>query len=188
MSNICYSGGADGADQMWGVLALYNGHDLIHWSFGKHKKNYKFIGGDKVYILSQNELNMADPSLIKANYTLKRQFPTKSLHVNNLLRRNFYQISTSNSVYAVSNIKDNMITGGTAWAVQMFIDRCIDDNQYNPLYVLNQIDGNWYEYDYYSGSWVMAKNVPCPVGIWTGIGTRNLSDKSKYKMMNLFEK
>lgn len=187
MNNICYSGGAEGADQFWGILALNYNHNLIHWSFGKHRKNYNFIGGECTYILSQNELNLADPCLIKANYILKRQFPTKSLYVNNLLRRNYYQISTSNSVYAVSNIVNNEISGGTAWAVQMFININIDNNEFNPLYVLNQIDDIWYEYDYYSETWTISKDIPCPSGIWTGIGTRNLLESSKNKMLDLFE-
>lgn len=186
--NVCFSGAAEGADQFWGVLALQYGHELIHWSFGKHSKKNKFIGSEYIHILSQDELNCADPYLIKANTKIKRCFPTTSQYVNNLLRRNYFQINNSDSVYAVCNFDDKGIYGGTAWAIQMFIDMCYENNTHKPLYILNQIDGLWYTYSYNDDNWYTTDIIPIPSGKWTGIGSRNISDVSRYKMLDLFEK
>ena len=35
--NICFSGGARGADHAWGLMAEDQGHRVIHFSFKGHK-------------------------------------------------------------------------------------------------------------------------------------------------------
>jgi hypothetical protein len=104
-------------------------------------------------------------------------FPTNIDSVNNLLRRNWYQVAWTNAVYAVGRIDERYrIDGGTAWAVQMYIDRFICDGE-DPktcrLYFFNEISRKWLKWE---NEWrVLEELPPMPSGLWTGIGTRKLT-------------
>jgi len=173
--NICFSGGAQGADTLWGDLALNAGHKLIHYIFNGHKSTCPYTK-----ILTQQELDFADKFLNYANKTLNRHFPTKSLFVNNLLRRNFYQVRNSTSVYAIARISNGLVEGGTAWAVQMFIDK--NKGASCPCYVYCQTANKWYRW---TEEWVECV-PPRPQGAWTGIGSRDLTAQGIAAAQELF--
>lgn len=176
--NICYSGGAVGADRLWGKLALEDGQDVVHYSFANHKIDKDFPGNEKLYELGNDELVIADKYLKLANNVIRRKFPTKSWHTNNLLRRNFYQIARSESVYAIANLEDNRVSGGTAWAVQMFIDKCKRHSKNYPCFLFDQISNTWYIYSHQEMIWKECSSPPKPSGIWTGIGSRDITDEA----------
>src|SRR5687768_14520855 len=93
--SICYSGGASGSDKFWGRLAAVAGHEVCHYSFAGH-------GGPGGSVkLTQEQLEQADPHLLKANETLGRRFPTYKHFVDNLLRRNWWQIKDTDAVYGI---------------------------------------------------------------------------------------
>lgn len=164
MDNICFSGGALGADTLWGDLALNAGHQVIHYIFDGHKSTCPYTK-----TLTQQELNYADKFLVFANKTLKRHFPSKSLFVNNLLRRNFYQVRNTTSLYAIASIANGLVEGGTSWAVQMFLDK--NRSEPCPCYVYCQTANKWYRWE---RKWVECV-PPRPEGAWTGIGSRKLT-------------
>lgn len=173
--NICLSGGADGADIAWGIAAEQAGHEVVHWSFSGHKSI-----ANSLCELSSSQLEVADHYLELANKSLLRKWPTSNITVNNLLRRNFYQIYYSDSVYAVSNFKEDKsllkISGGTAWACQMFVDRWLhtDTNiDTCQLYLFDQISEKWYSW---KGTWSNIDKPPCPQGVYAGIGTRDITN------------
>lgn len=173
--DVCYSGGAQGADLFWGKVAAEFGHEVKHFVFSKHRHR-----SDDAIVLTDDLLKEADEYLIEANKTLKRSYPTKNDYVNNLLRRNYYQIKDSDSVYAVSEIKDNMVQGGTAWAVQMFLDSGKSD-----CYVYDQEQQEWFYYE--DGNWVLLHgNPPTPSGNYAGIGTRKLNTHGENAIFNVF--
>ena len=170
--NICVSGAAEGADTFWGDQALLYGHSVIHWSFDGHK----YAATHNVYDLNQEELNKADPFLIEANKVVKRKFPTRSNYVNNLLRRNYYQICYSDSVYAVGYFEDGMVKGGTAWAVEMMKQKISDKNkQYfnGNCYFFEQNIEKWFFWDFSQSKWIEF-SPPAPHGIYAAIGARDL--------------
>ena len=37
LDNICLSGGADGSDLQWAMMAGSLGHKVVHWSFQGHR-------------------------------------------------------------------------------------------------------------------------------------------------------
>ncbi len=76
---------------------------MIHYSFSNHYGN----NHKNSLILNYRELIEADNYIKKANIFLKRIFPTRCEYVNNLIRRNYYQIKNSNRIYAVSHILKN---------------------------------------------------------------------------------
>lgn len=174
-NGVCISGGATGADTFWNAYAFGIGHHVINYSFAGHKTTCS-----RIVILSDDELSLSESALQKANQTLKRHYPSKSEHVNNLLRRNWYQINGSDSVYAIAklNVKKNTVEGGTAWAVQMFID-IFDDS--NSMFLYNLNDDKWYMYTV--SGWQHVTNVPPPTGVWAGIGSRDVSDEQLEKVL-----
>ncbi len=169
MPNICLSGGAKGADSAWGDVAHYYGHDVIHFSFVGHKAH---VPQSTVVVLGEAELVRADPHLVIANQTMKRRWPIRNQHVANLLRRNFYQVVETESVYAVSTFEKRLVAGGTSWAVQMYLDR-FEHSDPLPCYVFDQVRGYWTQWD--GGGFEIIHQPPAPSGLWTGIGTRDLN-------------
>lgn len=163
--HICLSGGAKGADLQFGMCAGARGDLVYHFGFRGHGS--RAPKAEQV-VLTMEQLLEADPALIRANATLKRTFPSGSDYTNNLLRRNYWQIRDTQSVYAVAGIDaKGGIIGGTAWAIQMFIDRY--DGKTCPVYVFDQERDQWFTW---TGSWTpLDGDPPEPEGVWTGIGT-----------------
>lgn len=186
--NLCLSGGAKGADTEWGNAALNAGHDLVHWVFNGFNlnkiKNYSVLDAEK--------LSVADQYLDIANKTLKRQWPTRNEFVNNLLRRNYYQINWSDKIYAIGQfINDNSllkIKGGTAWACQMYVDKWLYSNKdinMNScrLYFFDQLSEKWYKW---GKTWEEIDIPPKPIGVYAGIGTRDLSSAGISAIKNAY--
>lgn len=182
-TNICLSGGADGADVQWGMCAGYAGHLVKHFGFNGHRS---MAPQSEIVILTQDQLDLVDPFLVEADKTLKRWYPGKrSQFVKNLLRRNYYQVAWSDSVYAVAGLDGKGVTGGTGWAVQMFIDRF--NGEACPAYVFNQEEDAWYKFN---GAdmvrWChLPEGPPVPTGVWAGIGSRDLKQNGKEAIRKL---
>lgn len=181
LENLCMSGGAPGSDEQWGMMAGRLGHKVLHWSFEGHRTAVP--EGDRVQ-LSQVLLNQADVALARANVSLGRHWPSRNPDTNNLLRRNWYQVKDTRAVYAVGVMEaGHRIKGGSAWAIQMYMDRfLIDGEDINQcqLYFCHQPTGVWWEW---RGKWSMRINAPpVPKGIWTGIGTRDLTSDGKWQI------
>lgn len=174
--NVCLSGGADGADFTWGECASPRGHSVIHFVFrGHHSK----VPEDQKIVLTRDQLRDADPFLEDANKVLKRRFPGNSDFVNSLLRRNYYQVAWSHSLYAISEIgKDQLVKGGTAWAVVMFQNL----HPEGKCFVFDQKKEQWFQW---KGGWVPMISPPAPEGVWAGIGTRDLNHAGEQAIRSL---
>jgi hypothetical protein len=176
-ANICMSGGAEGADLQWGMCAGKAGHQVLHWTFRRHRTNAPV---EECVCLTPEHLREADPFLLEANKTLKRRIPFDKPYVANLLRRDYYQVRWSHRVYAVSTfVRGGKIKGGTAWAVQMFLDRLPDGE----LYVFDQATDRWLAW---REAWAEIDQPPLPTGIWAGIGSRDLKPNGKQAIRKLF--
>ena len=166
-----HSGGAVGSDSYWGEIGEKYGITSKHY-YAQGSKTPK--GNTSV---SKEDLLEADIHLLKANETLKRKFPASNEYVNNLLRRNWQQVKNADAVFAISTIKDNIVEGGTGWAVQM----AIDNNK--PVYVFDQNTNKWYKYN--AGTWVEVE-TPILTKNFAGIGTRNLSESGKKAIEDVY--
>lgn len=167
-SDYCLSGGADGSDLLWGKAAKAMGHHVVHFSFaGARTKADK----DEIVILTAAQLRIADEVCLRANQMLHRRFPPRSTHVLNLLRRNWYQVETAQSLYAISSLVNGSVSGGTAWAVAFFLIQ--HKMAACAAYVFDQETCHWHQWT--GASWEPIYEPPMPEGIWAGIGTRNIN-------------
>lgn len=179
-----HSGGAEGADVLFGELAEKAGHEVKHYSFAGHYAAEK--GRSHCIMLTLFELKEADPHLLKANETLKRKFPTSHFYMDNLLRRNYYQVKSTNRVYAISTLEkdEKRVKGGTGWAVQMAVDLKVPE-----IYVYDQEADGWFKYSYEEKKFVphFRMDVPKPDGDYTGIGSRELNKLGAEAIRRLYE-
>lgn len=177
--NICFSGGASGADLAWGDVAKAAGHEVRHFVFKGHRGS----NHPDAVIVSPEDLKVGDPVLHQVNLRLKRSFPAHSEFVTNLLRRNYWQVHSSQSVYAIGYIEEEtgMLAGGTSWAVEAF--KVL--NPYSEMaFVFDQDEERWFFWDTLvdldldpapfnpaAGLWSPIELPPKPSGFWTGIGS-----------------
>jgi hypothetical protein len=166
---LCVSGAARGADALWGERATRSGHAVVHWSFEGHRRH---VPERDVVILSDERLESAEPFLESAAAALGRPWPPATMHAQQLLRRNYFQILWSDAIYTIAD-RDARggIKGGTAWAVQMFIARF--EGRPCRAFLFDQTAGLWNSWE--GDGWAPIVRPPLPAGIWAGIGTRNLS-------------
>lgn len=165
--NICYSGGAKGADTIFGEQAAKAGHTVVHY----RPKDVK----------DPEIKKLADQQLIRANKYLKRTYPTDKESVNDLLRRNYLQIQTVDKIYAVTPLNEDMIPyGGTAWAITMGMNIGVEE-----IYVFDYIKDSWYEYNglLWLKLWV---SPPKPEGEYAGIGSRVLPENGVQAIEKLY--
>lgn len=180
----CFSGGAKGADYLFGRCAEKVGHTVIHYSFEGHKAFAK----TNLVVLTDDELREADPYLKMANKQLKRSFPARYDDTNNLLRRNYWQVKNTHQVYAVAPLDEQgKILGGTAWAVQMAINMSV------PVYVFDLNTNEWYSYDFELNRWLactgwrkLAPAANFPGRKYTGIGSRDLTPQGERAILDLY--
>ena len=178
-SNVCFSGGAAGADVAWGIIASKNNHQVIHYSFEGHNAKTP----DYVKVLTEAELEDADEHLKKASKSLQRPIPFHKPWVANLLRRNYYQVCHTERVYAVSKINRfcdsrSCVDGRTAWAVEMAMDMEVRE-----INVFDQVQNKWFYWN--CGGWLEGK-PSTPHGHWTGIGSRNISNEGLQAIIDIF--
>lgn len=175
-----YSGGAEGSDQYWDIIGKrygFNNHTHYHFE-------YRDIF-DKYYLtlLAQKDLNKADEYLKKANLTLKRKFPTSSNYIDNLLRRNYYQVINSEGIFAIGvlNKDKQTVKGGTGWAVEL-------GKLFNKkIYVFDQELDQWFTWDYKNQFFTISE-VPLLTYTYAGIGTRELKENGKINIGLVYRK
>lgn len=173
---INHSGGAVGSDSYWGEIGVKYGIASKHY----YREGSKTPNGNTP--VSDKELAEADVYLKNANETLGRRFPTSNEYVNNLLRRNWFQVKNSDAIFAVSTIaSNNTVNGGTGWAVQMAIDNR------KPVHVFDQNKGKWFEYNYSTKSWDET-DTPTLTHNFAGIGTRELNNTGKKAIEDVYKK
>jgi hypothetical protein len=153
---------------------------VTHFSFAGHR--YK-VPKRQLVVLTEAELAAADRYCRRANETLGRRYPPRSQLVHNLLRRNWYQVESARSCYAVSTFKDGEIDGGTAWAVQMFIDAHAPGP--GRLYLFDQAICRWHEW--LGDCWKPIYTAPPPSGVYAAVGTRELNIVGRLAINVLFD-
>lgn len=169
-----FSGGAQGADRFFGLFCKDLSIPYIHFSFNKHKtQEDNCLEIPDEYLTDSNEIY---ESLKKANLVLRRKIPYRYGYVYKLLARNHYQIMFTDAVYAIATLETpTTVSGGTAWAVQMYIDQCKERNIQAKIYVFCVKKYKAFYYNNETCEFEECSSVPRPSGLWTGIGSRKIS-------------
>ena len=167
---VLYSGGAYGADQIFGVLAH---------KYGVGKQfHIRPVGNEKIHKslskLGLQPLVAQSDNLFKAVNKIKELLGIElRLGIgSNLLARNYYQVSNSESVLAVAYLTGDLksVLGGTRMAVDLSIALNL------PTYVLDVTTENWFIYDYSQNKFISYTGTPPLTRKFTGVGTRDLEN------------
>jgi hypothetical protein len=193
-----HSGGAIGADTVWGQIGKQFG---ISEENQRHYKTADMPNGN-TQITEQDYREGRKEAAKAAN----RMFGYDKTEVNmGLLIRNWSQVKYSEAVYAVGRLvpagenafpdnkkedtriaKNPTVTGGTGYAVNM----AILNNK--PVYVYNQYDNptypkGWYKYDSNINDYVPTE-TPTLTRHFAGIGTRNINEDGEKAIQDTYEK
>lgn len=169
LQHVLYSGGAYGADAIWGKLAhQYGVGKQFHIRPVGNTKIHKNLTSRGYTPLVAQAVNLDE-----ARAEIKRLIGlelTPSLG-SDLKARNYFQVSKSESVLAVAHLNsDNTVKGGTDVAVQLGIALEL------PVYVLDVTTEDWFMYDYCIESFVVFGGTPLLTRKFTGVGTRDIEN------------
>ena len=164
---VNHSGGAIGSDTMWGEIGEEYGVVSNHYYHGAKTPNGNIE-------ITEEQFERGKQHVYKANETLHRR-PDKYM---NLLARNWIQVENSDAVFAIGQLKNNVVDGGTGWAVQM----AIDVNK--PVYVFDQERNKWYTK--LDEDWIEI-GTPTLTPNFAGIGTRNINQNGIKAIRDVYE-
>lgn len=185
MLNMLLTGGSKGADLLWHQLAKNLGHDVMAFSFVNHSFA---CNREDLVVLNELELSEGDSLIAEANTYLKRNYPSSSSYVNNLIRRNYWQVKGSKRIYATQELDEDtgLVMGGTGFTVTMGILLGIPE-----IWLFEPKQNQWLRYHgntIPSGDWrSITGNPPKPHGIYTGIGAHDLQMNSYIAIKDLMD-
>ena len=176
MNYTCFSGGASGSDFIFSTESIKKSIDVIAFSFDVHntKSNNRVI-------LSDKQLKEGFKHIEIANNKLNRNIYNISTYIKNLISRDYFQVKSSDTIFAVGRLQtENIVMGGTGWAVQIAIDNK------KPIYFFEQNHNQWYYFDYESNKFEIYESIPKLTEKFAGIGTREINQNGIDAIKSLF--
>lgn len=174
-----FSGGAPGAESMFGACAERYGVDEVNFTFDGH--NHERQRG--VRMLSREELLAGDVSLEYVSRLMNRRY-TESATIRKVLQTLWYQVNAGQEIYVIGAIlPDRTVRGGTGWGAE-FAKLCN-----KPLFVFDQEQNGWCKWT--GGEWTKLSAADAPVVThphFTGTGTRTLHANGRKAIEGLFER
>lgn len=188
----CHSGGADGADFMWGEIGKEYG--LPEANHYQHPEKMSPHGNISISSQDIQEGRYKVAEAAKSNYGY--QYAT--MKDGNLIR-DWAQVKYSDAIYAVGHIvrrgeklfpnQSNdtrvalhaAVTGGTGYAVEMA--RIAG----KPIYVFDQERNSWYTYSYEQIKWLKT-GTPMLTMNFAGIGTRQIKENGIQAIRDAYTK
>lgn len=171
---VMNSGGAYGADTAWDYYARKAGVKQI---------NHYRDQGNQVLSSSLNKQGIKAAVLSKEQmeYARRKEFELLGKQYDDTLQgnlqvRNFYQVSSSDGVFAVApmNSAKNGVSGGTNTAVQLGI------SLNKPTHVFDLNSEKWYKYNPESKMFE-EESTPVLTKSFAGVGTRDIQKYNVYK-------
>lgn len=165
-SYVLYSGGAYGADRLFGVLSHKYGVGRQY--------HIRPIGNEKIHKdlikLGLRALVADVPTLCKAADKINKLIGVELRQGRSsaLLARNYYQVNKADSVLAVGYLNGTTVLGGTRMAVDLGIALEL------PVYVLDIKSESWYLFDYNTNDFVLYEGVPTLTRKFAGVGSRDI--------------
>ena len=179
-----YSGGAEGADFMWGEIANKYGIGKI--------RHYR---PETLDVLTPEQMQEVETAYVAAANRLGRKILNSNTTAGKLVRRDYLQAKAADSIFAIGHIlrpgeKNSKgytvrstipsVDGGTGYAVQMAIDL------HKPVHVYDQVYDQWYRFDYNDNTFV-AEDIPTLTPKFAGVGTREITDKGINAIEQVFQ-
>lgn len=169
------SGGSRGAEAEFGACAERWGIPESNYSFDGHRVLERARG---VIVLTPEELNRGDFSLVYASKRLNRQLTDIPL-VRNVLKTIWHQITNASQVFAVGIIlDDNTVRGGTGWGVEL---ARLWKKQ---LFVFDQERRSWFHWN--GKAWEMVAPPTISSENFAGVGTQSLSEEGRAAIAELY--
>lgn len=154
-NHIQHSGGAVGADYEWSRQGEAFGIVARHYW---HRRRTPYGNVE----ITEADFHEGVQHVLQANQSLHRR-PERYM---DLLARNWCQMKYSDAVFAIGRIKNGVVEGGTAWAVQMVLD------VHKPVYLFDQVSERWLTSR--DGLWVSC-DLPVLTHNFAGIGSRQIT-------------
>lgn len=171
---ILYSGGANGAEQVFGEMAEKYGLDEVNYSFEGHQ----LARTRGVRMLTQEELNLKDVSMTYVSRLMHRDYSRAPLF-RKVLQTICWQVSSGHEVYVVGSILDDgTVKGGTGWGAE-FAKLCN-----KPLYVFDQVKDGWFFWN--KEQWERCDEPTITHSHFAGTGTRFLEENGRKAIAVLF--
>ena len=168
-----YSGGLKGAETAFGEAAEKWSVNEVNFCFAGQKINRQ----KNSVILTDDELKRGDISMELVSKMMHRTY-YETEKIRKVLQTIFHMVNKGHQVFVIGSIlEDNTVKGGTGWAVELakLFNR--------PLSVYDQDKENWYTWK--QSTWV--QDTPeIKHDTFVGSGTRNLSEKGKKAIDDLF--
>lgn len=164
-----HSGGAIGADRLWGDILKEYGANIHHYMIDKALADEEQVTNEEDIKIGYLKAEMANEAL---GYN---DFATKKEYVKNLLARNWIQVKNSDRILAISKgFSNGRVKGGTGYAVQMAITENLNGNKQRDIFVFDLNEARWFKWDNTTGTpkWIesdvptLSQNTAC-------IGTRD---------------
>lgn len=186
---VNHSGGALGADTMWGTIGERYGVVSNHYYLGDKTP----AGNTKMTQEDAKEGAIKVAQAAKANYGY--QYGAMK---NGLLIRDWAQVKYADAVFAVGTMvkpgerifpnipndtrkaEQTAVIGGTGYAVEMAIQAG------KPVYVFDQSRNRWFKHT--EGKWSTMDETPTLTQNFAGIGSRNLTAAGEQAIRDVYEK
>lgn len=171
---VMNSGGAYGADTAWDYYARKAGVKQInHYRDQGNQTLSSSLNrkGIKATVLSKEEMDSARDKIFEL---LGKRYDNTIQ--GNLQVRNFYQVSSSDGVFAIASMNSakNGVSGGTNTAVQLGI------SLNKPTHVFDLNSEKWYKYDPNTKVF-KEESTPVLTKKFAGVGTRDIQKYKVYK-------
>ncbi|MDA8163935.1 MAG: hypothetical protein M0017_02720 [Desulfobacteraceae bacterium] len=171
--SILYSGGHQGAERAFAEAAAERGIKVVNFTFVGHKN----AQDPNAVVLSEDELRRGDISMELASQMMHRTYYGAD-RIRKVLQTIFHMVNNGYQVFAVGVIQpDTTVKGGTGWAVELA--RLFN----RPVSVFDQEQGEWFSW--HDGTW-REDSPRISHHTFVGSGTRNLNDKGRQAIEQLF--
>ncbi|MBF0482795.1 MAG: hypothetical protein HQK81_14335 [Desulfovibrionaceae bacterium] len=171
-----FSGGAQGAEAIFGRQAEARGVQEVNYTFEGHK--IERTRG--IRVLTPEELARKDVSLTYVSKLLSRKF-SDAHQIRMVLRTIMYQVDSGLEVFVVGTIKDDQtVNGGTGWGAE-FAKICN-----KPLFVFDQDGGVWNKWS--QERWEKIEAPVITKTHFTGTGTRFVNPAGEAAIAALFDR
>ena len=189
---VNHSGGAVGADSVWGDIGKEYGVTSNHYYHGERSQFNAPGGNTEITEADYNEGRFKAAQAAKRNYGYQY-----SAMKDDRLIRNWNQVKYADAIFAIGSIVERgekvfpsrrddtriatnpTVTGGTGYAVGMAI------LEGKPVHVFDQNKNQWYTWD---GNNFVVENTPTLTQNFAGIGTREINESGKNAIREVYEK